>query len=216
MYLLGHEELQATAQAYFRGQRLAGYQDRLHAWAQEYRDRGWPGGTPEYLLSGYFQMLTATGDTARLAACATDAATDGSEVSPPGKSGSWPPSSTSPPGSSRHGARTAAASRRPGSPAKHAEPRSTATAHRDRDCRRDRKCPRDAAELSRPLESSGAAVRARGRSLIQQTHSSRNSAQQAASCPRARLSSSRSTAHFAAAALERPLRGRRPGRKYRP
>ena len=74
VYLLGHEELQATAQAYFGGQRLAGYQDRLHAWAEEYRDRGWPGGTPEYLLSGYFQMLTADGDTARLAACATDAA----------------------------------------------------------------------------------------------------------------------------------------------
>ncbi len=74
VYLLGHEELQATARTYFGDQRLAGYQDRLHAWAQEYRDRGWPGGTPEYLLSGYFQMLTAAGDTARLAACATDAA----------------------------------------------------------------------------------------------------------------------------------------------
>ncbi len=74
MYLLGHEELQATAQAYFGIQRLADYQDRLHAWAQEYRNQGWPAGTPEYLLTGYFQMLTATGDTARLAACATDAA----------------------------------------------------------------------------------------------------------------------------------------------
>jgi tetratricopeptide (TPR) repeat protein len=74
VYLLGHEELQVTAQAYFGVQRLAGYQDRLHAWAEEYRDRGWPGGTPEYLLSGYFQMLTAVGDTALLAACATDAA----------------------------------------------------------------------------------------------------------------------------------------------
>ncbi len=74
VYLLGHEELQVTAQAYFGGQRLAGYQDRLHGWAEQYRDRGWPPGTPEYLLSGYFQMLTAAGDTARLAACAADAA----------------------------------------------------------------------------------------------------------------------------------------------
>ena len=74
VYLLGHEELQVTARTYFGGQRLAGYQDRLHAWAEQYRKRGWPGGTPEYLLSGYFQMLTAAGDTARLAACATDAA----------------------------------------------------------------------------------------------------------------------------------------------
>ena len=64
VYLLGHEELQVTAQAYFGGQRLAGYQDRLHAWAEQYRDQGWPGDAPEYLLSGYFQMLTAAGDTA--------------------------------------------------------------------------------------------------------------------------------------------------------
>ena len=42
VYLLGHEELQATATAYLGGQRLAGYQDRLHAWAEEYRDRGGP------------------------------------------------------------------------------------------------------------------------------------------------------------------------------
>ena len=74
MYLLGHEELQATAQAYFGDQRLAGYQDRLHAWAKEYQDRSWPVGSPEYLLRSYFQMLTATGDVARLVACAADAA----------------------------------------------------------------------------------------------------------------------------------------------
>ena len=74
VYLLGHEELQATATAYLGDQRLIGYQDRLHAWTEQYRDRGWPVSTPEYLLRGYFQMLTATGDTARLAACATDTA----------------------------------------------------------------------------------------------------------------------------------------------
>ena len=74
VYLLGHEELQVTARAYFGSQRLVGYQDRLHAWTEQYRDRGWPPGTPEYLLRGYFQMLTATGDTTRLVACATDAA----------------------------------------------------------------------------------------------------------------------------------------------
>ena len=74
VYLLGHEELQATARGYLSDQRLTGYQERLHAWAEEYRDRDWPAGTPEYLLRGYFQMLTATGDTTRLVACATDAA----------------------------------------------------------------------------------------------------------------------------------------------
>jgi hypothetical protein len=74
VYLLGYEELQATARAYLGDQRLAGYQDRLHARAEQYGDRGWPAGIPEYLLRGYFQMLTAVGDTTRLAACATDAA----------------------------------------------------------------------------------------------------------------------------------------------
>jgi hypothetical protein len=53
-------------------------------------------------------------------------AADGNGVSPPGKSGNWPPSSAYPPGSSRHSARTAAASRQPGSPAWHAEPLITA------------------------------------------------------------------------------------------
>ena len=74
VYMLGHEELQVTATAYLGDQRLTGYQNRLHAWAEEYRDRGWPIGTPEYLLRGYFQMLTAAGDTTRLVACATDSA----------------------------------------------------------------------------------------------------------------------------------------------
>ncbi len=74
VYLLGHEELQATATAYLGDQRLTGYQDRLHAWAEEYRGQGWPASTSEYLLRDYFQMLTAVGAAARLVACAIDAA----------------------------------------------------------------------------------------------------------------------------------------------
>ena len=35
---------------------------------------GWPPETPEYLLGGYFRMLTAPGDLPRLVACAGDAA----------------------------------------------------------------------------------------------------------------------------------------------
>ena len=50
---------------YLGGSRLAGYQDRLHAWARNYRDRGWPPDTPEYLLAGYFQLLAALGDLPR-------------------------------------------------------------------------------------------------------------------------------------------------------
>lgn len=46
------------------------------------------------------------------------------------ESGNWPLSSAYPPGSSRHSARTATASRQPGSPAWHAEPLITVNAER--------------------------------------------------------------------------------------
>lgn len=71
VYLLGHKELQATARAYLGDPagRLSGPPAR---WAEAYRTQGWAAGTPEYLLRGYFQMLTATGDAARLVACTTD------------------------------------------------------------------------------------------------------------------------------------------------
>jgi tetratricopeptide (TPR) repeat protein len=74
IYLLGHEELQATATHYLGDQRLADYRDRLHTWADTYRANGWPSGTPEYLLSGYYRLVTTTGDLPRLIACATDVA----------------------------------------------------------------------------------------------------------------------------------------------
>ena len=72
-YLLGHEELQAAAVPYF-GQRLVGYHDRLHSWADTYRAKGWPPETPEYLLSGYFRLLVTLGDLFRMISCAGDAA----------------------------------------------------------------------------------------------------------------------------------------------
>ena len=71
VYLLGHEELQAAAVGYLAGQ-LPGCRERLHAWAEAWRARGWPPGTPEYLLSGYYQLLASLGDLSRMAACALD------------------------------------------------------------------------------------------------------------------------------------------------
>ena len=71
-YVLGHEELQADAVRMLGPARLAGYRDRLHAWADGYRDRHWPDGTPEYLLRGWFRLLHVTADVPRLLACATD------------------------------------------------------------------------------------------------------------------------------------------------
>jgi hypothetical protein len=80
VYLLGHEELQETARRYLGDQRLKEYQDRLHTWADTYQQhprthgRSWPPQTPEYLLRGYFRMLTALGDIPRMVTYATDTA----------------------------------------------------------------------------------------------------------------------------------------------
>lgn len=71
-YLLGHEELQAVAEDLLGQDQLGTYRGRLFAWADGYRDRGWPASTPEYLLRGYFQMLTANGDISRMIGCGTD------------------------------------------------------------------------------------------------------------------------------------------------
>ncbi|BCY11994.1 hypothetical protein [Actinoplanes sp. L3-i22] len=70
-YLLGHEELQRTAEQYLEP-RMPGYRDRLHTWADTYRDRGWPADTPDYLLRAYFRVLRASDDQRRAAELATD------------------------------------------------------------------------------------------------------------------------------------------------
>ncbi|MCM3882285.1 TIR domain-containing protein, partial [Frankia sp. R82] len=74
VYLLGHEELQQESVRAYGSRKLAVYRDRLHAWAQGYRQRRWPTGTPEYLLRGYYRLLLATGELARAVGCATDLA----------------------------------------------------------------------------------------------------------------------------------------------
>ncbi|MGH3843251.1 MAG: hypothetical protein ACRDS0_17665 [Pseudonocardiaceae bacterium] len=74
VYVLAHEELQNTAVAYLGEVRLAGYRQRLHEWAEHYRDTGWPPGTPEYLLRGYYRLLHAHGDVPHMVACGTDQA----------------------------------------------------------------------------------------------------------------------------------------------
>ncbi|WP_372661284.1 hypothetical protein [Amycolatopsis kentuckyensis] len=74
VFLLGHEELQVTALTMLGPRRVAGYRDRLHTWAGQYRVRRWPADTPEYLLRGYFRMLQAAGDGQRMTAVAIDPA----------------------------------------------------------------------------------------------------------------------------------------------
>ena len=74
VYLLGHEEIQQDAERAYGRTKLAAYRDRLHTWAEEYRQRGWAADTPEYLLRGYYRLLLATGDLPRAVDCATDQA----------------------------------------------------------------------------------------------------------------------------------------------
>ncbi|MFC5215468.1 hypothetical protein [Streptomyces coerulescens] len=72
VYLLGHEELQSQAEEMLGARELDRYRGELHAWAEEWRARGWPADTPEYLLRGYFRMLRGRRDLPRMVGCAVD------------------------------------------------------------------------------------------------------------------------------------------------
>jgi len=72
VYALGHIGLQPIAERLVGAARLNGCRQRVHAWADRYRDRGWPAGTPEYLLGGYFRILHESGDLPRMIAYASD------------------------------------------------------------------------------------------------------------------------------------------------
>ncbi|MEU0245813.1 hypothetical protein ABZ192_16010 [Streptomyces sp. NPDC006235] len=74
VYLLGHEELQSQAEEMLGPSETDLYRAKLHAWAEEWRGRGWPEGTPDYLLRGYFRLLNVTRDVPRVVGWATDAA----------------------------------------------------------------------------------------------------------------------------------------------
>jgi hypothetical protein len=71
VYILAHEQLHALASEMLRTQ-LDSYRQKLHAWADAYRARGWPSDTPRYLLQGYSAMLVSLGDRSRLLAHVTD------------------------------------------------------------------------------------------------------------------------------------------------
>ncbi|MET9865053.1 hypothetical protein ABZZ16_02400 [Streptomyces sp. NPDC006386] len=73
VYLLAHEELQRRALDMLGTAELDRHRARLHAWADTWRDRGWPDGTPDYLLAGYFGLLREARDLRRAVDCAVDA-----------------------------------------------------------------------------------------------------------------------------------------------
>ncbi|WP_344246638.1 hypothetical protein [Actinocorallia libanotica] len=74
VFVLAHEELQANALASLGGQVLAGFRERLHTWCDTYRSQGWPIGTPEYLLRGYFRFLHKHNDLSRMIELVVDRA----------------------------------------------------------------------------------------------------------------------------------------------
>ncbi|MFE5288460.1 hypothetical protein ACFRAQ_26135 [Nocardia sp. NPDC056611] len=74
VYLLAHETLQREAEATLGRALLADYRNRFHAWADRFRDRGWPVETPTYLLTRYFSMLRRHGDMVRMTELALDTA----------------------------------------------------------------------------------------------------------------------------------------------
>ncbi|MFZ4300436.1 hypothetical protein ACOZE3_21305 [Streptomyces cinereoruber] len=73
VYLLAHEELVVQAREMLGGRELGRWRGALRDWAERWRERGWPQGSPAYLLHGWFPMLRAAGDPDAMAACALDA-----------------------------------------------------------------------------------------------------------------------------------------------
>ncbi|MFL6111114.1 MAG: trypsin-like peptidase domain-containing protein [Catenulispora sp.] len=74
LYVLAHRDLPAMVEDRLGEAPLHRARRRLHAWNDGFRSRRWPVDTPEYLLNGYFDMLSETGDVDRMVACATDPA----------------------------------------------------------------------------------------------------------------------------------------------
>ncbi|MET9932798.1 MULTISPECIES: hypothetical protein [unclassified Streptomyces] len=72
-YLLAHEELVVQAREMLGTRELGRWRAALCGWAEEWSARGWPEGTPDYLLHGWFSMLRAAGDPDAMAECALDA-----------------------------------------------------------------------------------------------------------------------------------------------
>ncbi|MBT2478160.1 hypothetical protein [Streptomyces sp. ISL-94] len=66
-FVLAHEELNLAADEALGKAALDTYEQSLHAWADGYRDEGWPEDTPNYLLTGYTRLTQRSGNADRLA-----------------------------------------------------------------------------------------------------------------------------------------------------
>lgn len=76
IYLFAHDTLQQISVQQY-GRELLGYREKIHEWANTYRQRGWPADTPRYLLTDYGQLLASIGDWRRLVECGLDDARHG-------------------------------------------------------------------------------------------------------------------------------------------
>lgn len=70
--VMAHEELYGAATDELGPETLAELTQRLHSWADHYRDDGWPASTPGYLLHHYQELLRSAGDPDRCTAFALD------------------------------------------------------------------------------------------------------------------------------------------------
>ncbi|MFF7754997.1 trypsin-like peptidase domain-containing protein [Streptomyces sp. NPDC007971] len=71
--VFAHDTLPATALRLL-GDELSSFQDRVHRWADTFRERGWPTDTPHFLLTGYGRMVVTSGDQGRIAHVIADPA----------------------------------------------------------------------------------------------------------------------------------------------
>lgn len=71
-FIFSHGMLSEEARSQLGPTLVREYRDKLHEWAAGYRDRGWPGETPFYLLRGYGEMLRQEHGDRRFVALAGD------------------------------------------------------------------------------------------------------------------------------------------------
>ncbi|MEV0712862.1 hypothetical protein [Nocardia aurea] len=70
VYALAHETLQRTAETRLGTRLLTASLNRLHTWAEQHHEQGWPNSTADFLLHRYFALVQRHDDLPRMAALA--------------------------------------------------------------------------------------------------------------------------------------------------
>ncbi|MEV6114039.1 trypsin-like peptidase domain-containing protein [Streptomyces sp. NPDC052109] len=69
--VFAHDTLLTTALRLL-GAELPPFRERIHRWADTYKERGWPPDTPHFLLSGYGRLIVTAADPGRIARVVAD------------------------------------------------------------------------------------------------------------------------------------------------